>query len=1145
MTDREVFTAALDHADPAERRTFLDRACADDPDRRRRVEVLLRSYEEASRFLVAPPAERLAAGDPNGTAASEETAPAAGLDVLALLAPADAPGQLGKLGHYAVLEIVGRGGMGVVLKAFDPKLHRLVAIKLMAPHLAASGAARRRFEREARAVAAVRNEHVVAIHGVEADGPAPHLVMEFVGGVSLQDRLDRSGPFGVKEILRIGMQAACGLAAAHAQGLVHRDIKPANILLENGVERVKITDFGLARAADDATLTQSGVITGTPNYMSPEQAAGSTVDARSDLFSLGCVLYALCSGHPPFRAETPLAVLRRVCDDLPRPVREVNPDIPDWLDAIVRKLLVKNPADRFQSAAEVAELLGQHLAHLQQPHATPLPAAVLPPLEGTAPAHSDRLPRAGCLAALVFVVGLGLLVGFRDTIFGGLFRAGYWAPAYMLMVSGVLLLVLWLCRMAANPGWDRHLLNLSMIVVAGCTVAALVVGWEDLQHGGKLSRALNWHTFGLTSAAVIMLLPNLVRWGATRIGLRSGALTIPVPTPPTPVPFSQTAFALGVGYVVLAVGFVGSLLVRDLTMSDEIKARTLAFLMGVWGAASLLAFGPGVFIARRWWRKRRPEDRRGDTRAIILAGLGIGATILAVVLTVVRTPVLRAELFGPAPPGDPTLVINWDPGFVDRVTLERAGSVVAEEVGPETRLVRTVEPGTYTARGYRGSREVYTESFALEPGQQKVLSMFTGAVGSDGAYLRVICEDRGVAVTVTGSDHTFAFNHPGRQSVVGQQLVAGETYQLAIARGTEVLHAETVRLKSGEQREIRIPHIVSPQRTVELKPKAGSFPPDVVRMQLAPDCSAVAVERFAGPILVFDTATGKERFTIGRSRSHCTAFGFTPDGEHLAYLTQAGSDHVLRVVDARDGSPYGKDLKPGEGRSFLNSHALAYSPDGKRLAVSSAHNIGPDNHWESRVLRWEIPADGAEPRALDPLQWQEGMIQVMRFTADGSEVLTVSDTTLATGWSWDKGKVSRRRDSNRFATNLLAVGKSRAVVGGRRTSPEKAMISFWSPEPLREPPEETLPQYPVAFASLAISPDDNLIAAGSKGSAELTWEQRVMVRVWDKQSRGERAVLLGHTDWALALAYTPDGKTLVSAGKDGTVRFWDLSGFAP
>src|SRR5262249_8593997 len=199
------------------------------------------------------------------------------------------------------------------------KLRRVVAIKVLSPAFAANGSARRRFIREAQTAAAVKNEHVVAIHSVQDEAQPPYLVMELIDGISLQDKIDKKGPLAVKEILRIGMQAAEGLAAAHKQGLVHRDIKPANILLENGVERVKITDFGLARAVDDASLTQSGTVAGTPMYMSPEQAEGQPIDSRSDLFSLGTVLYTMCTGHPPFRADATMAVLCRVVADTPRP----------------------------------------------------------------------------------------------------------------------------------------------------------------------------------------------------------------------------------------------------------------------------------------------------------------------------------------------------------------------------------------------------------------------------------------------------------------------------------------------------------------------------------------------------------------------------------------------------------------------------------------------------------------------------------------------------------------------------------------------------------------------------------------------------------------------------------------------------------
>jgi len=237
------------------------------------------------------------------------------------------------------------------------------------------------------------------------------LVMEYVPGGSLQDRLDRHGPLALPEILRIGMQTAAGLAAAHAQGLVHRDVKPANILLENGIERVKLTDFGLARAMADASMTQSGLIAGTPHYMAPEQARGESVDHRADLFSLGSTLYAMCTGVPPFRAETPMAVVRRVADDRPRPIRELNPEIPAWLEAIVERLHAKSPGERFASASELADLLGRCLAHVQQPLADVLPAGLIPKAEARPSGGRARWLVAAPFLAIP--VALGLTFAYR------------------------------------------------------------------------------------------------------------------------------------------------------------------------------------------------------------------------------------------------------------------------------------------------------------------------------------------------------------------------------------------------------------------------------------------------------------------------------------------------------------------------------------------------------------------------------------------------------------------------------------------------------------------------------------------------------------------------------------------------------------
>jgi hypothetical protein len=337
---------------------------------------------------------------------------------LYFLTPSLDPELLGTLDGYEVREVIGEGGMGIVLQAFEPALHRPVAIKVLAPALAGSATARRRFTREAQAAAAVCHEHIVAVHGVHETQGLPYLVMQYIPGESLQARLDRVGPLGVLEVVRIGMQTASGLAAAHAQGLIHRDIKPANLLLENGLARVKITDFGLARMADDVALTQPGVVAGTPEYMAPEQARGESVDHRADLFSLGSVLYAMTTGRPPFRGSTTVAVLRQVSDQEPRPLRELNPDIPEWLEALIRRLMIKNPELRIQSAAEVAVLLEGYLAHLQQPTTRSLPElAPLPeedPLEGTAPrSRRGAGKRRLWLALLMGLVALGVILSFR------------------------------------------------------------------------------------------------------------------------------------------------------------------------------------------------------------------------------------------------------------------------------------------------------------------------------------------------------------------------------------------------------------------------------------------------------------------------------------------------------------------------------------------------------------------------------------------------------------------------------------------------------------------------------------------------------------------------------------------------------------
>ncbi len=281
------------------------------------------------------------------------------------LSPGVLPGEIGRLGPYRILDVVGAGGMGVVFKAEDPRLRRLVALKAMLPALAANPTARERFLREAQAAAAIQHDHVVAVYQVDEANNVPYLAMPFLRGESLEARLRQAGgPLPLAEVLRIAAQIGEGLAAVHELGLIHRDIKPANIFLETqpgepaGGGRVKILDFGLARAASgDAQLTQEGHIVGTAAYMAPEQAGRQTLDARADLFSLGCVLYLMATGSLPFEGADALSTLFAVATADPVPPHTRNPALPGAVSELILSLLEKKPADRPGSARAVVAAL--------------------------------------------------------------------------------------------------------------------------------------------------------------------------------------------------------------------------------------------------------------------------------------------------------------------------------------------------------------------------------------------------------------------------------------------------------------------------------------------------------------------------------------------------------------------------------------------------------------------------------------------------------------------------------------------------------------------------------------------------------------------------------------------------------------------
>lgn len=303
-------------------------------------------------------------------------------------------GEVGTLGPYRLLKQLGAGGMGAVYLAIDTRLKRKLALKVMLPDAAADVDAKERFLREARAAAQISHDNVITVYEADERDGVPYIAMQLLQGLPLDELLAKNGTPSIPHILQIAQETAAGLAAAHRIGVVHRDVKPANLWLEAPHGRVKVLDFGLAKPVEtDVELTKSGIVVGTPAFMSREQACGQKVDGRADLYSLGAVLYRLCTGRPPFEGATFMALLLALGTENPTPVQQLNPGVPDPLADLIHQLLAKSPNQRPQTADEVVERvrrIAEELtyAHTLVPMAIPVTPLALTSAPPTTPAHN-------------------------------------------------------------------------------------------------------------------------------------------------------------------------------------------------------------------------------------------------------------------------------------------------------------------------------------------------------------------------------------------------------------------------------------------------------------------------------------------------------------------------------------------------------------------------------------------------------------------------------------------------------------------------------------------------------------------------------------------------------------------------------------